>query len=96
MSQRDFFLLWIGVGVWIIDMNYCQELLETYRKMGGWTIHVLWHLSSGIGGYFQTLTLIVARAHRLRRKVKVDWRFYFLPCIVIDEKREKEGAGKNN
>lgn len=91
-----FFFLWIGVGVWIIDMKYCQELMDTYRKMGGWTIHVLWHLSSGIGGYFQTLTLIVARAHRQRRKVEVQWRFFFLPCIVIDEKREKESTAKNN
>eukprot|EP01041_Mallomonas_annulata_P014318 gene14318-30487_t len=77
----------VGAGVWVIDMNLCAYILPYYLALptGGMTLHLLWHLSSGIGAYHHIAFQIVMRMDALGHKSKISWTFFnLLPLISID------------
>jgi dihydroceramidase len=83
-----FFL--IGGVCWLIDMNLCGHLLPVYHAFHGATLHIIWHITAGYGGYLQALTLVVARAGELNMPVHLEWRWAVVPVIVRSVRDKSE------
>jgi dihydroceramidase len=77
----------IGFTCWIIDMQLCSQLLPIYHQTYGLTLHVLWHIFAGYGGYMHTQTIIAGRARELNISLKYYWLFGFLPLLSVDKSR---------
>lgn len=71
----------VAFSFWLIDMNLCTFLLPYYIPAWGWTVHVIWHISAGYGGYLQILLLIAARYRELHKPLILTWRFYIIPVL---------------
>lgn len=76
----SFFL--VGTVCWAIDMHMCSALLPAYISSYGATLHIIWHVTAGYGGYLQTLTLVVARAGELGVPVTRTWKWAVVPIVV--------------
>jgi dihydroceramidase len=76
----------IGFTCWIIDMQLCSQLLPIYKQTSGLTLHVLWHIFAGYGGYMHTQTIIAGRARELEIPLRYYWLCGFLPLISVDKK----------
>lgn len=50
-----------GTSLWVIDMNLCDYLLPIYYRIGGFTLHVFWHIFAGLGTYLTAMNLTVMR-----------------------------------
>lgn len=86
-----FFL--IGGVCWLVDMNLCSHLLPMYGSAHGATLHIVWHITAGYGGYLQSLTLVVARAGELGVPVQLAWAWGVVPII---EKRPDSSKDKSS
>lgn len=75
----------VGLVCWLVDMHLCHHLLPFYQYTNGATLHVLWHLGAGYGGYMMTLILVTTRANGLGVPVKLSWMLYIIP-IISEEK----------
>mmetsp|Transcript_16815 Transcript_16815/g.25276 ORF Transcript_16815/g.25276 Transcript_16815/m.25276 type:complete len:279 (+) Transcript_16815:122-958(+) len=74
----------IGASCWVIDMNMCDHLLPLYHAANGFTLHVIWHIAAGYGGYLHVQTLILARMRVLNKKVNLHW---VLGCVPVIRER---------
>jgi dihydroceramidase len=72
----------VGGVCWIVDMNLCTHLLPLYTSCYGATLHIIWHVTAGYGGYLQTLLLVVARAGELGIAVERRWAWGVVPIII--------------
>lgn len=82
---------YVGVGssVWIIDMNFCDELSVIYKYLGGMTFHVLWHLAAGYGTYVTAVLLTLIRCEYLEYEFDLHWIGGVLPiCRRLDAARQ--------
>lgn len=90
MLRRLFFtgfgsFVLIGFSCWIIDMQLCSQLLPIYHQAYGLTLHVLWHIFAGYGGYMHAQTIIAGRARELNIALRYYWLFGFFPLISLDK-----------
>lgn len=76
----------VGLVSWLVDMNRCEQLLPLYRCANGITLHVLWHMGAGYGGYVMTLILVISRASAVDVPVEVTWLWFC--CPIVSKKRE--------
>lgn len=71
-----------GFVPWVIDMNLCGRLDTYYNSLPGffkgWTLHILWHISSGYG------------AHLLNQLLQCQW--IRLHEQIVKEKYGKEAS----
>lgn len=79
----------IGGVVWIIDMNLCDWLIPFYNKIGGLTLHVIWHIAAGLGCYLMIIFMVVSRLSYLHLIPKLHWYFGVLPIVTLDNDRAK-------
>lgn len=95
-SKRFLTLLWtwsflcyavFGFGIWIIDMNFCSELMSLYLKGGGATLHIFWHIFAAMGTYLLINFFVVLQLHSKSVTPKVIW-ILFLPTVSIDDKSQ--------
>ena len=71
----------IGFVCWLVDMNLCHHLLPFYQYTNGMTLHVVWHLGAGYGGYLMTLILVIIRANALDVPVELTWHWFIVPIV---------------
>lgn len=89
-------LVYVGFAfAWVLDMQFCNELLPMYARLpifnNGWTLHVIWHVAAGYGGYFQILMLEALRII-LKKKEEarlsypsLKWKCFIFPYIHCDK-----------
>lgn len=81
-------------------MHLCDHLLPIYMYTNGMTLHVIWHLGAGYGGYIVILILVITRANSLDIPVELQWMWYWIPIISkktnnfqsndLDQKKKKK------
>ena len=69
-------------------MNCCDLLLPYYRRLGGATLHIVWHIAAGLGTYLLAQSLASCRATFLKIKTEIDWIYGLLP--VVRRSKEKD------
>ncbi len=76
-----------GFILWVIDMNYCDALMPTYRNiLGGMTLHILWHIFAGLGSYLISTQLCAIILQKSGKEIQLAWKC-FLPICQFKEKR---------
>ena len=83
----------IGFVCWMVDMNLCSHLLPLYSQVSGMTLHVIWHLGAGYGGYLATLILVICRANALEVPVDIKWMCKAIPIV---SRKETSSDGKKD
>lgn len=73
----------LGAPLWIFEMYNCSVLLPYYKYVYGCTLHVFWHVGSGLGAYFLILFITYIRLEKLGGKPKIKWIMY-LPVITLE------------
>lgn len=79
----------IGFTCWIIDMQLCSLLLPYYNQFYGITLHIIWHLFAGYGGYMHVQTMIAGRARELNVPLKYYWLLGVFPLTSLDKSKGK-------
>lgn len=81
--------LWVGCAfsLWLVDMNFCDQLMPIYLHTTGFTLHVLWHLLAGFGTFLTATSLVVLRLHDCGHEAELLW-IGFLPVARISKKKE--------
>lgn len=73
-----------GLSLWVYEMNNCSNLLKYYIQLYGITLHIIWHIGSGLGCYYQILLLITIHLQNLGYNIIIDYIFYIIPIIKIN------------
>lgn len=76
-----------------IDMHLCSHLLPVYMYTNGMTLHVVWHLGAGYGGYLVTLILAITRANALGVEVKLLWMWHIIPLVTKQQHTRQKDCG---
>jgi hypothetical protein len=76
----------VGFVSWLVDMNFCSHLLPYYLQANGFTLHVLWHLGAGYGGYIVTVIVALSRCVAMEVPVDVKWMWMVIP--ILEKKKE--------
>ncbi|MGK3743751.1 MAG: hypothetical protein ACI90V_010610 [Bacillariaceae sp.] len=78
--------LGIAVPIWILDQFWCTNLLPIYNSLPyflrGCTLHVVWHLMAGLGGYTILQFLVTCRMSVLGLPCKIQWILGIIPVVV--------------
>ena len=78
-----------GFGLWLIDMNLCEYLMPVYLRIGGFTLHVFWHMFSCLGTYIAYLHLISVRLQFLKLEPQIKFVFGFFPVIKVRPQQKR-------
>lgn len=78
-----------GFGLWLIDMNLCDYLMPVYLRIGGFTLHVFWHIFSCLGTYIAYMHLISVRLQFLELEPQIKFAFGFFPVIAVRSERKE-------
>lgn len=78
-----------GFGLWLIDMHLCDYLLPYYLHVGGFTLHVFWHIFSCLGTYLAFMHLISVRVQYLGAEPQIGFAMGFVPVIRSHATRRK-------
>lgn len=69
-------------ALWIFEIYNCNSLLPYYRMMNGCTLHIIWHIGSGLGGYFVVLFITSVRLEVLGGTPELKWIGGICPVVV--------------
>jgi hypothetical protein len=78
----------IGFSCWVVDMQGCEILMPVYRLTRGLTLHIIWHLFAGYGGYMHAQTILLARLRELKIDNEINWLGGVIPVIALKGKKE--------
>ncbi len=80
----------IASPIWVLDQFHCGFLLPMYNSLPfllrGMTLHVAWHLCSGIGAHCFIQFLCACRANTLGMACGTRRVFGIIPVVVIESK----------
>jgi dihydroceramidase len=78
----------IATPIWVLDQFHCGFLLPIYNSLPfllrGMTLHVVWHLCSGIGAHCFIQFLCACRANMLGMACGTRRVFGVVPVVVIE------------
>ena len=77
----------IASSVWVVDQFACDYLLPYYNKMPfpfrGCTLHVVWHITAGIGAHLFVQFLVASRLIALGYDFETRWFYMAIPMVVM-------------
>ena len=80
----------IASSVWVVDQFVCVYLLPYYNKIPfpfrGCTLHVVWHITAGIGAHLFVQFLVASRLTALGYDMEIRWYFLAIPVVVLSTK----------
>ena len=82
------YVVFVGIAtpVWILDQFWCKNLLPIYNSLPyflrGCTLHVIWHVMAGLGGYTILQFLVTCRMSVLGLPCKIQWILGIIPVVV--------------
>jgi dihydroceramidase len=80
-----------GSALWIFEMNFCSLVLPYLMALptGGMTLHIIWHITAGFGGYITIFFLTALRQKILKVDADIVWIGLF-PVWRVNKKVRKE------
>lgn len=80
----------IASPIWVLDQFHCEYLLPIYNALPfplrGMTLHVAWHICSGIGAHFFIQFLCACRANALGMACGTRRVLGIIPVVFIESK----------
>jgi len=74
----------IGFPLWVLDMTYCNWLLDNiYAHTLGITLHIIWHILAGYGGYCVIVCMEYCRMKTLGVPCECKFWFGVVPINTI-------------
>jgi len=90
----------IASPIWLLDQFHCGKLLPIYNSLPfplrGMTLHVAWHICSGLGAHFFIQFLCACRASTLGMVCETRRVLGILPVVVIESKHDESPTKKQS
>lgn len=79
-----------GLFVWILDMHYCDAILqvtdslpESFGLLRGITPHVIWHFAAAFGTYFTVACVTACRMEELKMPYRLEYFGGIVPIVAL-------------
>lgn len=84
--------LLVGLPVWILDMKYCQSILNVSETLlpflRGSTPHIIWHFAAAYGTYCAIACVVACRMEELKIPFRLEYLWGIVPITArLEDKR---------